>query len=76
MMKYFYGWNNNEKRRKLYKRRCRIVAVGKMNSCLIEFEDGHKEIVSRNAVKKLKGAGHEISRSSQNGLFSDPAESD
>ena len=53
MFEYYYAWKNNEKRQKLYKRICRVVARGRMNSCLIEFENGQREVVSRNAVKLL-----------------------
>ena len=52
-MEYYYAWKNNEKRETLYKRVCRVVARGRMNSCLIEFENGQRECVSRNAVKRL-----------------------
>jgi len=51
---YYYAWRNNEKRLTLYRRLCRIVARGRMNSILIEFEDGQREVVSRNAVRLLK----------------------
>jgi hypothetical protein len=51
---YYYAWKNNPKRKTLYGRKCRIVARGKMNSILIEFEDGQRECVSRNAVRKIK----------------------
>lgn len=34
--------------------RCRLLARGTMNSCLVEFEDGYLVIASRNAVRKLK----------------------
>ena len=53
MYPYFYAWKNNEKRETLYKRACRVVVRGRMNSCLIEFENGQREIVSRNAIKRL-----------------------
>ena len=53
MFEFFYAWRNNEKRQTLYKRACRVVARGRMNSCLIEFENGQREVVSRNAVKRL-----------------------
>lgn len=53
MFEYYYAWKNNEKRKTLYKRACRVVARGRMNSCLIEFENGQREVVSRNAVKRL-----------------------
>lgn len=32
---------------------CRVLATGRMNSALVEFEDGHKVITSRYAVRKL-----------------------
>ena len=34
--------------------RCRVLARGKMNSVLIEFEDGRKVLTSRNAIRKIK----------------------
>lgn len=53
-MTHYYAWKNNPKRRELYGRKCRIVARGKMNSILIEFENGQRECVSRNAVRRIK----------------------
>jgi hypothetical protein len=53
MFEYYYAWKNKEKRRTLCKRACRVVVRGRMNSCLIEFENGQREVVSRNAVKRL-----------------------
>jgi hypothetical protein len=50
---YYYAWKNNSKRATLYKRICRVVARGRMNSCLIEFENGQREVVSRNAIRRL-----------------------
>lgn len=35
---------------------CRVLATGRMNSALVEFEDGHKVITSRYAVRKLPNA--------------------
>ena len=37
-----------------HRQRCRIVAVGKMNAALIEFEDGCRVISSRYAVRRIK----------------------
>lgn len=34
--------------------RCRILARGCMNSCMIEFEDGTRYVVSRFAIRKAK----------------------
>jgi hypothetical protein len=70
---YYYAWKNNNKRLTLYLRHCRVLVRGNMNSCLIEFENGQQEIVSRNAIKKrsnnrmnltLKGRGEMLSQMS------------
>ena len=44
---------DNEKRVLMYRRPCRIVACGTMNSIMIEFADGQREIVSRRSVRRL-----------------------
>jgi len=49
---YVYGWKNNRKRQALYGKRCRVLARGGMNSALVEFENGQKEIISRNALRR------------------------
>jgi hypothetical protein len=57
---YYYAWRNNSKRLTLYRRRCRIVARGKMNSRLVEFERrlfescGQREVVSGNAIRRVR----------------------
>ena len=51
---YFYAWKNNAKRAEFYRRRCRVLARGTMNSVMIEFEDGERTITSRFAVRKIK----------------------
>ena len=33
---------------------CRVIARGRMNSALVEFEDGFRAVVSRNALGKRK----------------------
>jgi hypothetical protein len=33
--------------------RCRVLIRGKMNSCLVEFEDGFRVVTSRNYVRKI-----------------------
>lgn len=38
----------------LYGLRCRVLARGALNSCLVEFEDGTRHVVSRYAVRKIK----------------------
>jgi hypothetical protein len=34
--------------------RLRLVATGRLNSCMIEFEDGARFVTSRNALRKAK----------------------
>jgi len=53
-MKYRYIWGNNEKRKTMKNRPCKIIARGKMNSICIEFENGQREIVSGNSIRKIK----------------------
>jgi hypothetical protein len=35
---------------------CKIISRGRMNSALVEFEDGFKVITSRYAVRKVKNS--------------------
>lgn len=49
---YRYAWRNNEKRATLYGRRCVVICRGKMNSAMVEFENGQREVVSRSALRK------------------------
>jgi len=59
---YRYAWKNNPqmgiypcpKRATLFGRACRVVARGSRNSALVEFENGQREVVSRNAIRRLK----------------------
>jgi hypothetical protein len=51
---YYFAWKNNSKRAELYLRKCRVLARGAMNSALVEFENGQREIISRNALRKVK----------------------
>lgn len=34
--------------------KCRVLIKGKMNSILVEFEDGYRVVTSRFAVRKIK----------------------
>lgn len=51
---YYFAWKNNPKRQTLYKRPLRVLTRGAMNSALVEFEDGQREVISRNAIRKRK----------------------
>lgn len=47
-----YAWGNNPVRAALKGRRCRIVCTGRLGSALVEFEDGHRVITGRRAVRR------------------------
>ena len=48
---YSWFWLSRLKERK--GQPCKVLARGKMNSILVEFEDGYKVITSRYAVRRL-----------------------
>ena len=52
-MTHLYVWGNNEKRAALKGRACRVLARGRMNSILVEFEDGERVVTSRYAVRRI-----------------------
>jgi hypothetical protein len=47
-----YIWRVKTRLPERYLTRCKVLARGKRNSCLVEFEDGYKVITSRNYVMK------------------------
>jgi hypothetical protein len=53
-MTYIYSWKNNSKRKTLYGRECKLIMRLKMNSAAVVFENGQFEIISRNALRKIK----------------------
>jgi len=48
---YFWYWKARLPERK--GQRCRVLTRGRMNSVLVEFEDGYKVITSRYALRKV-----------------------
>lgn len=60
---YIYGWRNNSKRATLYGRECVVRVRLPMNSALVEFIDnGQREVISRNALRKTRKGGNETTR--------------
>ena len=47
-----YVWRVKTRLHERYMAPCRVLVRGKMNSCLVEFEDGYKVVTSRNYVMK------------------------
>lgn len=52
--KYTYHWGNNPKRKEFKGRKCKILATGKMNTVLIEFENGEQVTTSRRALRRVQ----------------------
>ena len=48
---YVYFWHRMDRKGQ----RCDVLARGKMNSCLVKFEDGFTAITSRNALRRAVG---------------------
>ena len=45
---YIFRWDRHERK----DQPCEVLAHGKMNSCLVRFEDGYTMVTSLNAVKR------------------------
>jgi len=52
LLTHIYTWGNNPKRAMMKGKSCRIITRGRMNSVLIELENGQREIVSRRALRR------------------------
>jgi hypothetical protein len=50
---YIYRWDRHGRKGQ----RCLVLARGKMNSCLVKFEDGYTMVTSRNALKLATNKG-------------------
>jgi hypothetical protein len=49
-----YVWRVKTRFPERYMTHCKVIARGKMNTCLVEFEDGYRATTSRNYVMKLE----------------------
>jgi len=49
-----YIWRVKTRLPERYMTLCKVIARGKLNSCLVEFEDGYRVVTSRNYVMKLE----------------------
>ena len=48
-----YRWWWKSKLRERRGQRCRVLARGKMNSVLVEFDDGFRVVTGRYAIRKV-----------------------
>jgi len=51
---YVYTWKNYPERAKYYGCTCRILKRLRLNSAIVEFINGDRLTVSRNALRKAK----------------------
>lgn len=49
-----YYWRVRTRFPERFGQTCRVLARGRMNSCLVEFADGYRVVTSRNYVRRLK----------------------
>lgn len=54
MSEYPYIWRVKTRYPERLGQRCRVLARGRMNSALVEFDDGHKTVTSRNYFRRAK----------------------
>jgi hypothetical protein len=47
-----YIWRVKTRLPERYLTRCRVLERGKLNSCLVEFEDGYRVVTSRNYLMR------------------------
>lgn len=53
-MTHYFAWGNNAKRATMKDRECRVLVRSVMNSILIEFANGQREVVSRRSVRRIR----------------------
>jgi len=49
-----YVWRIKTRLPERYMTLCHVLARGKMNTCLVEFDDGYRATTSRNYLMKLE----------------------
>ncbi len=67
-----YVWRVKTRLPERYMTPCWVIVRGRMNSCLVEFEDGYKVVTSRNYVMKWETLHKRISRKKDLNGFETP----
>lgn len=49
---FLYVWRVRTRLPERFGHRCRVLVRGRMNSALVEFDDGHLVVTSRNYVRR------------------------
>lgn len=59
-----YVWRVKTRLPERYTTPCKVLARGRMNTCLIEFEDGYRVVTSRNYAVKFETMQRRLSKRS------------
>ena len=51
-MTYLYVWRVRTRLPERFGSRCAVLVRGRMNSCLVQFEDGAQYVTSRNYLRR------------------------
>lgn len=51
---YVWAWSKRPVDRDRRGMRCRVLARGRMNSALVEYEDGTRHVTSRNGLRRAQ----------------------
>ena len=62
-----YIWRIKTRLPERYMTPCKVLARGKMNTCLVEFEDGYRVTTSLNYVIKLETLQKRLAKRSEKG---------
>jgi hypothetical protein len=57
-----YVWRVKRRLPERYMTPCRVLVRGKLNTCLVEFEDGYRVTTSRNYVMKWETMQKRLSK--------------
>jgi len=57
-----YVWRVKTRLPERYMAPCKVLARGKMNTCLVEFEDGYRVTTSRNYLMKWETVQRRLAR--------------
>lgn len=49
-----YYWRVRTRLPERFGQACKVLVRGRMNSCLVEFEDGYRVVTSRNYIRKIQ----------------------
>jgi hypothetical protein len=67
-----YVWRVKTRLPERYMALCKVIVRGKLNSCLVVFEDGYKVVTSRNYVMKWETMQKRILRKKDPKGFENP----